>query len=305
MMTPRGMYTVAAYDSFESENGKTTPRGMYTAAPLAMGIDTKETAKLGFRGGKGIVDQEDIVSTPRNNAPQSVYTATWARLRSPSPEGNFDEDEPVKVPVKCIWKESERGLPALPRAWRTPDPSPMRDGGVPLPAAKPAELWEETSQLQNPAYVQKSVIDFVRPPRRNEAWARLRTPSPEQSYPMWGDSGTVPPPSCFPLMLSQQVRTPRSDKPEAPAAVPTPPPPPQLPQTDEEHNVMSMGTRGHPDHCGAPCKYFWKASGCKDGASCDRCHLCKWVRPRKKADGACPAAAAPAVPRLLLSEMVL
>mmetsp|Transcript_116474 Transcript_116474/g.324582 ORF Transcript_116474/g.324582 Transcript_116474/m.324582 type:complete len:287 (-) Transcript_116474:50-910(-) len=38
----------------------------------------------------------------------------------------------------------------------------------------------------------------------------------------------------------------------------------------------SVGSQGHPGGCAAPCKYFWKKKGCKDGASCSRCHLCAW-----------------------------
>lgn len=42
--------------------------------------------------------------------------------------------------------------------------------------------------------------------------------------------------------------------------------------------LPSVGSAGHPTGCNAPCKYFWKARGCKDGAKCDRCHLCRWSR---------------------------
>jgi len=41
---------------------------------------------------------------------------------------------------------------------------------------------------------------------------------------------------------------------------------------------VSAGTVGHPFTCAAPCKYATKSGGCKDGAACDRCHLCKWKR---------------------------
>merc|ERR1740122_457538 len=49
--------------------------------------------------------------------------------------------------------------------------------------------------------------------------------------------------------------------------------------------VVNKGTVGHPHSCAAACKYAQK-KGCKDGASCDRCHLCQWRRscerkPRK------------------------
>eukprot|EP00930_Biecheleria_cincta_P069424 TRINITY_DN5716_c0_g1_i1.p1 TRINITY_DN5716_c0_g1~~TRINITY_DN5716_c0_g1_i1.p1 ORF type:complete len:326 (+),score=39.65 TRINITY_DN5716_c0_g1_i1:38-979(+) len=51
--------------------------------------------------------------------------------------------------------------------------------------------------------------------------------------------------------------------------------------------VVSRGSVGHPHSCSAACKYAAKGRGCKDGADCDRCHLCAWKRShrsRKKAD---------------------
>mmetsp|Transcript_16918 Transcript_16918/g.38212 ORF Transcript_16918/g.38212 Transcript_16918/m.38212 type:complete len:389 (-) Transcript_16918:89-1255(-) len=46
----------------------------------------------------------------------------------------------------------------------------------------------------------------------------------------------------------------------------------------------SVGSLGHPHSCGLPCKYAGKATGCKDGWLCARCHLCSWHR-RKPANG--------------------
>lgn len=38
----------------------------------------------------------------------------------------------------------------------------------------------------------------------------------------------------------------------------------------------SRGSVGHPYTCALACKYARKSRGCKDGAACARCHLCKW-----------------------------
>mmetsp|Transcript_30636 Transcript_30636/g.77440 ORF Transcript_30636/g.77440 Transcript_30636/m.77440 type:complete len:393 (+) Transcript_30636:76-1254(+) len=38
----------------------------------------------------------------------------------------------------------------------------------------------------------------------------------------------------------------------------------------------SRGSVGHPHTCALACKYARKSRGCKDGAACARCHLCKW-----------------------------
>lgn len=42
--------------------------------------------------------------------------------------------------------------------------------------------------------------------------------------------------------------------------------------------VTSIGSVGHPFSCALACKYNGKRAGCKDGASCTRCHLCHWSR---------------------------
>lgn len=42
---------------------------------------------------------------------------------------------------------------------------------------------------------------------------------------------------------------------------------------------ISYGSQGHPFSCGPACKYASKGKGCKDGANCDHCHLCKWKKP--------------------------
>jgi len=46
---------------------------------------------------------------------------------------------------------------------------------------------------------------------------------------------------------------------------------------------VSKGSLNHPHNCGPPCKYFWKASGCKDGANCTHCHVCSWDRKSMRA----------------------
>jgi hypothetical protein len=59
-------------------------------------------------------------------------------------------------------------------------------------------------------------------------------------------------------------------------------PVPCSPQSLEPNVVLSQGSIGHPDSCSEACKYASRARGCKDGADCDRCHLCEWKRPPKK-----------------------
>jgi len=44
----------------------------------------------------------------------------------------------------------------------------------------------------------------------------------------------------------------------------------------------SKGSKGHPYSCASACKYIKKTLGCKDGADCDRCHLCAFHNKSKK-----------------------
>jgi len=44
----------------------------------------------------------------------------------------------------------------------------------------------------------------------------------------------------------------------------------------------SKGSKGHPYSCASACKYIKKTRGCKDGADCDRCHLCAFHNKSKK-----------------------
>ncbi len=41
---------------------------------------------------------------------------------------------------------------------------------------------------------------------------------------------------------------------------------------------MSIGSCGHPNTCGAPCKYVRRKTGCREGENCPSCHLCQWSR---------------------------
>lgn len=42
--------------------------------------------------------------------------------------------------------------------------------------------------------------------------------------------------------------------------------------------TFSIGTQGHPHHCGNACKYVRRKTGCLNGESCPQCHLCQWRR---------------------------
>jgi len=87
-------------------------------------------------------------------------------------------------------------------------------------------------------------------------WTEIRTPSPEPYEGMTYSSEGMAYPSCSPC---------------------SPPSAMALPATFEAA-VPSRGSIGHPYQCNEACKYNSKVRGCKDGADCDRCHLCDWSR---------------------------
>eukprot|EP00931_Biecheleriopsis_adriatica_P104125 TRINITY_DN7885_c0_g2_i1.p1 TRINITY_DN7885_c0_g2~~TRINITY_DN7885_c0_g2_i1.p1 ORF type:complete len:365 (+),score=38.43 TRINITY_DN7885_c0_g2_i1:165-1259(+) len=58
-------------------------------------------------------------------------------------------------------------------------------------------------------------------------------------------------------------------------------PPPGL---ELEANPPLLGSIGHPQTCGAACKFAHKPKGCKDGTLCSHCHLCHWTRKGTKGD---------------------
>mmetsp|Transcript_141491 Transcript_141491/g.452320 ORF Transcript_141491/g.452320 Transcript_141491/m.452320 type:complete len:289 (-) Transcript_141491:41-907(-) len=77
------------------------------------------------------------------------------------------------------------------------------------------------------------------------------------------------------------------------AFVPPPPSPPPAPLANVSDDgssagsssnpqVISVGSVGHPFSCAEACKFSCKPKGCKDGATCLRCHACDWSRHSRK-----------------------
>lgn len=58
--------------------------------------------------------------------------------------------------------------------------------------------------------------------------------------------------------------------------------------------LASVGSQGHPKSCSSACKYLRRRGGCRDGALCPNCHLCRWQRvsaPTAEEEAKAPAAA--------------
>jgi len=168
-------------------------------------------------------------------------------------------------------QDEERGVPSLHRGWRTPDPSPLRNEGEPLPRCKPA-MWVADA-VPDEALRGSQIRDCNPAPfstGATSAWSRIRTPSPEVAYRPSEERRAQEAIVHAQLQFhdvpvtennfeSQQVMF---------ACIPC----------DIDGMLPSKGSLGHPNSCGEACKYACKPRGCKDGLACDRCHLCDWKR---------------------------
>ncbi|CAE7783097.1 unnamed protein product [Symbiodinium pilosum] len=203
--------------------------------------------------------------------------------RTPSERESDHSGEPGLPNLKLVFGLMERGLPSLERGWRTPDPSPIRTG-LPKCAAYTEFIEEEEQQPtprcdrgRQPAKKDRS------PSPSQQPWLRLQTPSPEPQLPMPALS------QAFLQSFMQQYDT-KTEQPEQPEPrskwadmtdneEENEQEPPMPEETGMQYPLcISYGSQGHPFSCGQACKYAAKGKGCKDGANCDHCHLCKWKK---------------------------
>lgn len=137
------------------------------------------------------------------------------------------------------------------------------------------------------------------------AWARIRTPSPifcrlSQNEEQAG--GATQPTQLVPLALNDYLfpsnrprwADVRDEAEQANRNKIQEQPAPLAPakersiaaaKDEPKKQTVSRGSVGHPYACAEACKYAMKARGCKDGADCNRCHLCTWKKSDKKKGG--------------------
>ncbi|CAE7335348.1 unnamed protein product [Symbiodinium natans] len=221
-----------------------------------------------------------IIPTLTVKSPSMDFTdsTTDDGCRTPSERESNHSGEANLPNMKLIFGLMERGLPSLQRGWRTPDPSPTRTG-LPKCAAYTEFIEESDEQQPTPRCARGRQLEEKgrSPSPAQQPWLRLQTPSPEPPLPM--------------PALSQEFMNSFMQ-----ACAPKAPRSPWADMTDneevneepaEEVNeatgmqyplCVSFGSRGHPYSCGPACKYASKGKGCKDGANCDHCHLCKWKK---------------------------
>jgi hypothetical protein len=220
--------------------------------------------------------------------------------------------------------DAQRAVPSLSRGWRTPDPSPTRNAEG-LPRCKPSELCftgssaEIAQDAETPRHCRSKEVQMggcesdrtLSPPMlcspaevaTNDVQAprvQDRTPSPSNNsdtahlfLPEMAleDVQALAMGGMWSIPICDPCGTPQMMIPWAPVSYAVAPgnweqithlsgEAEQLPDV-----IVSAGSKGHPLCCAEPCKYQNKLRGCKDGATCDHCHLCEWkpARGRKNA----------------------
>mmetsp|Transcript_23524 Transcript_23524/g.54615 ORF Transcript_23524/g.54615 Transcript_23524/m.54615 type:complete len:238 (-) Transcript_23524:147-860(-) len=215
----------------------------------------------------------------RSHEPTGLHLSASFMTQATSAESTLDggtntSDEEAEttdqVPnisnLKLVFGTLERGLPSLQRGYRTPDPSPSRTG---LPKCGPyVELLEGTREPPSELSTGQRGRDVSRgttsstPSPVHQSW-RLQTPSPEPPMPPMPMDG-------IPFAFQREERTAGQVD--------------QTAYSDLKHPwCVSFGSHGHPLNCAPACKYATRGKGCKDGAKCDHCHLCKWKKPMNPA----------------------
>mmetsp|Transcript_112346 Transcript_112346/g.177606 ORF Transcript_112346/g.177606 Transcript_112346/m.177606 type:complete len:202 (-) Transcript_112346:105-710(-) len=186
--------------------------------------------------------------------------------------------------LRVAFSDYERTVPSLSRGWRTPDPSPTRNA-VGLPSCKPSELGWQCSKEDKSRFIFSDREDSARVTLDKPAGS-IRSSSESSgsdrqddwisSLPYLSDELLC---TLFPGQFPTSVSAPF-----APVVMPMP----TFIDSGIAKEVQvapgtwatSIGSKGHPSQCAAPCKYVGKTRGCKDGAACDRCHLCDWKHAR-------------------------
>jgi len=221
-----------------------------------------------------------------------------------------------ELEVEIAFINETRGLTNLRRGYRTPDPSPTRGVADALPKCAATNCVVQARPRRSSSRTPSPLTTDKNKEARTSAKAagtstvptsaqqRYRTPSPDCKYLGTDSRGSseehmeFPEVYCIPVVplvawapgvFMPQVSGPsrQEDSMEHNVGItgecldpPTPISGVDLAQDGEEQQEVepppSLGSIGHPHQCADACKYYWKARGCKDGADCNRCHLCTW-----------------------------
>mmetsp|Transcript_3627 Transcript_3627/g.9157 ORF Transcript_3627/g.9157 Transcript_3627/m.9157 type:complete len:185 (+) Transcript_3627:101-655(+) len=167
--------------------------------------------------------------------------------------------------AKYMFCPAERGLRTLQRGYRTPDPSPSPSieglvGKLELRLVEVDEAENEEDEVPTPRHQAGGASA-----QTNVQTDVSRTPSPSPKLTAEAD------------WKDHKPSADESGEGLDSAAPPLPPAEGELCVVcDELEDPPSIGSIGHPHTCKDACKYVRKRRGCKDGANCERCHLCSW-----------------------------
>lgn len=192
-----------------------------------------------------------------------------------------------------VFHEVRRGTKTIGRGWRTPDPSPTPICSE-LPGCAAAGEWVEVL-VPEPDHDRQRQQKDSRVSSFGDSTAIGEEDSRLSSFEAEEASIPSPPVESGDSHADGAERNDRanagtSQEPEGEAgsglkgfALP---------------RTVSRGSIGHPYSCAGSCKYAWKRRGCKDGANCERCHLCEWRRSSRKRTEETPAPTSPSLDTL-------
>lgn len=244
--------------------------------------------------------QEAAQTVPAPGDQRSSVCEDTKGLRMSSGDSQTSSTESDSV-GQLVFSVPERGLPALRRGWRTPDPSPSREAaklpgcGPPSPllrceqeqgveSAEAIVDIDEKLDMVPPAVDSEDDFDMVPPPPQpfgpssvaKVGFAGVGAEQAAMVYFTADGTGYHPAPNGALLSpvglvghdLCQASLVPYAMMPVGAECLE------DCGAPEVCCNPPSVGSIGHPYTCADFCKYAKKARGCKDGADCNRCHLC-------------------------------
>jgi len=197
-------------------------------------------------------DQE-AWGAPKRGAPSYSYAdCSTSSAEAPSPRARSGvTPDAAWARIRTPSPEARALAPHAPPAWPQGIPKQPPQWGMP---EKPAQWGGAQGTLEKPPQWM---------PFRSAGQPTAEPPSPPPPAPV----ATAAPRSRVP---AREARAGISSQKCAPLDGAGPPKSPKA--------VLSVGSVGHPISCQEPCKYVRKNRGCKDGADCNRCHVCFWNR---------------------------
>lgn len=231
----------------DAPTGEASTTAQYLSVEGSLGYFARSETKLGDR---------DCTSVEHKmHSPESLVSNRASAHMGSTAGGS--------VAARLVFCEAERGIPALSRGWRTPDPSPSRDAAD-LPGCRPLSPRLQVLPLQG-----DDPSDASHPLLCNLAAAESQEAT---STGISGGSDIFEQHdvACFTNIYTDSVMSMAAAFTANSRSFLNS----ELDELCTPCDPLNPGSVGHPHTCAEFCKYHKKSRGCKEGATCDFCHLC-------------------------------